>query len=112
MPQGGIQHMKTVKDTNWQDQQALERYTLVAPLLDESLDPAKKSTMRQKTAAASGVSQRSLYRYEAAFKKDGFAGLKPVACERSLSQKLPPNYLEIVEQAIQLKREVPKRSVE
>lgn len=104
--------MKTVKDISWQEQQALERYTLVAPLLDESLDPAKRSTLRQKISADSGISERSLYRYEAAYKKDGFAGLKPVACERSLSKKLPSNYLEIVEQAIQLKREVPKRSVE
>ena len=31
---------KTVKDQNWQDQQALDRYTMIAPLLDESLDPA------------------------------------------------------------------------
>ena len=55
----------TVKDVNWQDQQAL-----------------------------------------------WFAGLKPVAGERSLSKKLPENYLRIVEQAIQLKKEVPRRSVE
>ena len=34
--------MNTImKDQNWQDQQALERYTLIAPLLDENLDPAK-----------------------------------------------------------------------
>lgn len=55
----------TVKDVNWQDQQAL-----------------------------------------------WFAGLKPVAGERSLSKKLPQNYLRIVEQAIQLKKEVTRRSVE
>ena len=55
----------TVKDVNWQDQQAL-----------------------------------------------WFAGLKPVAGERSLSKKLPENYLRIVEQAIQLKKEVSRRSVE
>lgn len=55
----------TVKDVNWQDQQAL-----------------------------------------------WFAGLKPVAGERSLSKKLPENYLRIVEQAIQLKKEVTRRSVE
>ena len=34
---------KTVKDQNWQDQQALDRYTMIAPLLDESLDPAEYS---------------------------------------------------------------------
>lgn len=103
---------KTLKDQNWRDQQALERYTLIAPLLDESLDPAKRSQLRCDIAERSEVSERTLYRYEAAYRDKGFSGLKPVACERSLSKKLPNNYMEIVEQAIQLKKEVPKRSVE
>ena len=102
----------TIKDQNWQDQQALERYTLIAPLLDESLDPAKRSHMRCKIAGRAQVSERTIYRYEAAYRDKGFSGLKPVAYERSLSKKLPDNYLKIVEQAIQLKKEVPKRSVE
>ena len=101
-----------VKDVNWQDQQALIRYTLIAPLLDETLDPAKRSSLRRKIAEESRVSERSLYRYVAAYHEKGFAGLKPVAGERSLSKKLPENYLRIVEQAIQLKKEVPRRSVE
>lgn len=102
---------KTIKDQNWQDQRALERYTLIAPLLDESLDPAKRSQMRSGIAARAQISERTLYRYEAAYHEKGFAGLKPVACERNLSKKLPDNYPQIVEQAIQLKKEVPKRSV-
>lgn len=103
---------KTIKGQNWQDQRALERYTLIAPLLDESLDPAKRSQMRSGIAARAQISERTLYRYEAAYHEKGFAGLKPVACERNLSKKLPDNYPQIVEQAIHLKKEVPKRSVE
>lgn len=102
----------TVKDVNWQEQEALARYTLIAPLLDETLDPAKRSSLRREIAEKSQISERSLYRYAAAYHEKGFAGLKPVTCERSLSKKLPKNYMEIVEQAIQLKKEVPKRSVE
>jgi transposase InsO family protein len=102
----------TIKDQDWQDQKALERYTLIAPLLDETLDPAKRSQMRSEIAERAQISERTLYRYEEAHRKKGFSGLKPVACERSLSKKLPDNYLEIVGQAIQLKKEVPKRSVE
>lgn len=101
-----------VKDQNWQDKQALERYTLIAPLLDENMDPAKRSKLRKEAAIKAGISERTLYRYEAAYHEKGFAGLKPAANERSLSKKLPGNYLKIVEQAIQLKKEVPKRSVE
>ena len=101
-----------IKNQNWQDQQALERYKLIAPLLDESIDPAKRSQMRNEIAERAQISERTMYRYEAAYKAGGFSGLKPVACERSLSKKLPENYPKIVEQAIQLKKEVPKRSVE
>ncbi len=104
--------MNTVmKGQNWQDK-ALERYTLTAPLLGEGIDPAKRSRLRKETAVKAETSERTLYRYEAAYHEKGFAGLRPAASERRLSKKLPENYLEIVEQAIQLKKEVPGRSVE
>ena len=101
-----------IKDKNWQEQQAFERYALIAPLLDETIDSARRSQLRKELALKAELSERTLYRYEAAYHEKGFAGLKPVACERSLSSKLPGNYAEIVNQAIQLKKEVPKRSVE
>lgn len=105
--------MQTIKkDQDWRDREALARYTLIAPLLDEDMDPAKRSKLRKETAINADISERTLYRYEAAYHEKGFAGLRPAACERSLSKKLPENYLKIVEQAIQLKKEVPKRSVE
>ena len=101
-----------IKDKNWQEQQAFERYALIAPLLDEIIDSARRSQLRKELALKAELSERTLYRYEAAYHEKGFAGLKPAACERSLSRKLPGNYAEIVDQAIQLKKEVPKRSVE
>lgn len=101
-----------IKDKNWQEQQAFERYALIAPLLDETIDSARRSQLRKELALKAELSERTLYRYEAAYHEKGFAGLKPVAYERSLSRKLPGNYAEIVDQAIQLKKEVPKRSVE
>ena len=105
--------MQTItKDKNWQEQQAFERYALIAPLLDETIDSARRSQLRKELALKAELSERTLYRYEAAYHEKGFAGLKPAACERSLSRKLPGNYAEIVDQAIQLKKEVPKRSVE
>lgn len=100
------------KDPGWQDKKALDRYTMIAPLLDETLDPAKRTIMREEIAEREMLSTRTLYRYEAAFKDNGFSGLRPVAGERKISKKLPENFPEILKQAIQLKREVPKRSVE
>ena len=34
--------MNTSKDNKWRNGKALERYTLIAPLLEGSLDPAKR----------------------------------------------------------------------
>ena len=103
--------MNTSKDNKWRDGKALERYTLIAPLLEGSLDPAKRLQMREDIASRNGISLRSLYRYEAAFKKEGFSGLKPAERPKQHSAKLPDNFKEILEQAVQLKREVPTRSV-
>lgn len=102
---------KISQSKNWQEEQALHRYQMIAPLLDESLDDAKRIRLREAAAEKYEISTRSLYRYEAAYKKDGFSGLKPMNREQRRSQRLPDNFDELLAQAIQLKREVPKRSV-
>ena len=51
-----------VRDKNWQEQQAFERYALIAPLLDETIDSARRSQMRQEISERRQVSQRTLYR--------------------------------------------------
>ena len=103
--------MKTNETIKWQEEQALRRYQLIAPLLDESLDNAKRIQLRETISGQNGLSSRTLYRYEAAYRKGGFSGLKPQDRETKRSPKLPENFDELLEQAIQLKREVPKRSV-
>lgn len=103
--------MYTKANTSWQEEQALQRYQMIAPLLDESLDTAKRIQLREDIAEKNHISTRTVYRYESAYKTGGFAGLKPMNREQRRSQKLPENFEELLEQAIQLKREVPKRSV-
>lgn len=103
--------MNTTENKNWQDEQALKRYRLIAPLLDESLDNAKRIQLRHDIAEQNEISLRSLYRYEAAYNRDGFTGLKPAGREQRRTGRLPENFDELLAQAIQLKREVPKRSV-
>lgn len=95
----------------WQDEEALKRYQMIAPLLDEDLDEAKRRQIREDIAAKYEISKRSLYRYEAKYREDSFTGLRPMNREKRRSQALPENWDEIVGEAIQLKREVPKRSV-
>ena len=95
----------------WQEQEALSRFQLIAPLLQEDLDDAKRLQLRKQIAQDNDISVRSIYRYEKAYREGQFAGLKPAAREKRRSQKLPENFDLLLEQAIQLRKEVPERSV-
>lgn len=95
----------------WQEGQALKRFQMISPLLDESLDPAKRVQLREQLSQQYQVSIRSLYRYENYYRGNGFAGLKPMNRESRRVQLLPKNFDELVNEAIQLKREVPSRSI-
>lgn len=103
--------MQSKEVKKWQDEEALRRYQMIAPLLDEGLDEAKRRQLREEIAARYEISKRSLYRYEAEYREKAFDGLRPMNREKRRSQALPENYDEIVGEAIQLKREVLKRSV-
>lgn len=95
----------------WQEDQALARFQMISPLLDESLDQAKRVALREQLSKQHQVSTRSLYRYENYYRENGFSGLKPMNRESRRTQSLPENFGELVSEAIQLKREVPSRSV-
>lgn len=104
-----IQANKAV--SKWQHDTALERFRMISPLLDEELDRAKRIETRKKISEDFDVSTRTLYRYEAAYRADGFEGLIPDSRSQKLSARLPDNFEELLQEAIQLKREVPSRSV-
>ena len=99
------------KTKKWQEDAALARYKTIAPLTDEELDIAKRNELRLKIAENTGISVRTLYRWEKSFAGNGFAGLKPMNREQRRASKLPGNFDELIDEAIQLKREVPRRSV-
>jgi len=103
--------MQNKEIKKWQDEAALKRYQMIAPLLDPDMDDAKRCQLREEIAKKNGVSKRTLYRYEAGYRSDQFNGLRPMDREKHRSQALPANFEEIVTEAIQLKREVPRRSV-
>lgn len=103
--------MKNKETTTWQDEKASKRFAMISPLLDDGLDPAKKAQIRSRIAENNDISERTLYRLEAAWHKDGFTGLRPMNRKMRRSQKLPANFDELVGEAIQLKKEVPSRSV-
>lgn len=103
--------MENKEVTSWQEDQALTRFTMISPLLDGEIDGAKKAMLREQIAEKYGISTRTLYRYENNYRQYGFSGLKPQSKTRKQSDKLPENFPDLLQEAIALKREVPKRSV-
>lgn len=88
---------------------AAQRVQLLSPLLAEGLDPAKASQLKVALCAQYGLSERTLRRYVAKYRAEGFFGLRPKGKGRQPSADTIP--AELLEQAILLRREVPGRSV-
>lgn len=103
--------MQNKEVKKWQDQEALRRYQMIAPLLDPDMDEGKKLQIREDIARNNGLSKRTVYRYEEKYRNSEFDGLRPMNREKRRTQNLPSNFDELIGEAIQLKREVPKRSV-
>nr|WP_218033983.1 helix-turn-helix domain-containing protein [Paenibacillus koleovorans] len=98
-----------MKDQKKAESIASERVQLLAPLLSEGLDPARARELKEPICEQAGLSDRTLRRYLAKYRQDGFSGLKPKGKGRQPSEAtIPPK---ILEQAILLRREVPGRSV-
>ena len=102
---------KNLMKQQWQEQEALKRFQLISPLLREDMDDAKRLQLRRQIAQENNISVRSLYRYEKAYAESQFSGLKPADRQKHRSQRLPDNFDFLLEQAIQLRKEVPERSV-
>lgn len=102
---------KNLMKQQWQEQEALQRFQLISPLLREDMDDAKRLQLRRQIAQENNISVRSLYRYEKAYAESQFSGLKPADRQKHRSQRLPDNFDFLLEQAIQLRKEVPERSV-
>jgi len=91
-------------------EEALRRYRIIAPLLDESLAESEKRGIRWLVCAQEGISGRTLRRYVAAFKGGGFAALLPgERRDKGSCKAIPAEALQI---AAELRRELPARSAE
>ena len=87
---------------------AANRLKLISPLLDPALDRDKKQMLKEQLCIQSGLSERTVRRYLNQYQAKGFEGLKPQASGRSGNSVIPQALLD---EAIALRREVPKRSV-
>ena len=88
----------------WQDETALSRFKMIAPLCDGAIDPAKRVQLRREIASANDLSYKTIKRYDNAYQAQGFEGLKPKDRMPRDSKKLPENYDDLLQEAIQLRR--------
>lgn len=103
---------KNLITQKWQDETALDKFQMIAPLADQSLDPAKRVHLRRQIAEQNGLSYKTIKRYDDAYQRDGFEGLKPKDRTPRNPGSLPENFDDLVQEAIQLRREIPSRSIE
>ena len=57
--------MQSKEVKKWQDEAALARYQMIAPLLDPEMDDAKRCQLREEIAKRNGIPTRTLFRYVA-----------------------------------------------
>lgn len=101
--------MSGMKDQRKAEDVAVQRFQLLSPLLTEGLDSARVRELKQGICEQTGLSERTLRRYLAEYRSHGFSGLRPKGKGRKPTTEAIP--IEVMEQAILLRREAPSRSV-
>ena len=87
---------------------AANRLCIITPLLDPRMDKAKRQTVKEQISIQYDVNERTLRRWINLYNTKGFEGLMPKKSSLTGKSKLSE---EIIEAAITLRREVPKRSI-
>jgi putative transposase len=98
-----------MRDKKKSEELAIKRFQLISPLLAEGLDAAKAKQLKDQIVKTSGLSERSIRRYVAQFREEGFGGLKPKGKKSTSKSEAIPAHL--LDQAILLRKEVPSRSI-
>jgi putative transposase len=89
-------------------EEGLRRYRIIAPLLEEGLSESEKADIRRLIQSREGISERTLRRYVALFRKGGFDALLPrERRDKGTSKAIPGEALEL---AAEMRRELPSRS--
>ena len=100
--------MSEMKNSKKAHETAETRMALIAPLLAPGLDKETVRKLREGIVDTNKVSQRTLDRYLHAYHNEGFNGLLPAGKGTEARYKIPQD---IVDAAIQLRRELPSRSI-
>jgi len=103
--------MKNDQTNHAQDEKALERYKIISPILaaeDENADKAKIGLMKSEACGQAGISRKTLARWLNSYAQEGFDGLRYQGPTAEPKRRIPG---ELVREAIQLRLEVPSRSI-
>ena len=93
---------KNLMVQQWQEESALARFQMIAPLADTSLDHAKRVKLRHEIAEQNNLSYKTIKRYDDSYQLSGFEGLKPKDHTPRNQENLPDNFDELLQEAIQL----------
>jgi transposase InsO family protein len=89
-------------------EKALKRFGLIAPLLEEGLSEAELAQRRCVLLAREDISERTLRRWIASYRKNGFDGLlRRERQDKGQAKSIPEEALALAEQ---YRRELPRRS--
>lgn len=91
------------------DDVATKRIEILGPLLYGETDRAKRSMLMREISEKEGVSERTLRRWLLFYKHEGYQGLLPKSKPKENVKSSVTE--EILDQAVMLRREVPRRSV-
>jgi transposase InsO family protein len=86
-----------------------ERFEIIAPLLTDGLCAAEKRRFRHEILEKHGISERTLRRWLEAYRKYGLKGLEPKGRPEAGTFKAIPQ--DVLETAMECRRELPERSV-
>jgi transposase InsO family protein len=89
-------------------EEALRRFALIAPLLEEGISAAEVARRRCVLLGKEDISERTLRRWIASYKKSGFNGLlRRERNDKGVGKNITPEALALAEQ---MRRELPRRS--
>jgi transposase InsO family protein len=90
---------------------AVERFNLISPLIDSSIDKGRRHDLMFEISKRANVSERTLRRYVNAWGEGGLDALKPKQGWERQGSELGGGFEQIVSAAVELRRESPSRSV-
>jgi len=89
-------------------EEAMKRFALISPLLEEGICAAEVARRRFSLLEREEISERTLRRWIASYKEEGFNGLvRQERNDKGVSKSISPEVLELAEQ---IRRELPRRS--